>query len=251
MQRIGMIGSVGAMMKVDFFADHWDGASLTSGKGLRPTSGNNFGDVRFTAEGVLPDLANSILNYLRGGGRSPKQVERPIAQVNDAFEKDLREDLNSVRGSFNFPPRDGKAVGREKDRQDPQTVLDQALREVTSTNLASLRVAVDRMNREIADVVDNYVGTLARVAPAMRGPFLAVRDNRVVFLPLKSAPGVVLLPLKSAKSQGVGEVSGGSNNAIMFSLVGAGLGYALAPKNRGMAAGVGAVAGYIGSTLLK
>ena len=240
MQRIGMIGSVGAMMKVDFFADHWDGASLTSGKGLRPTSGTNFGDVRFTAEGVLPDLANSILNYLRSGGGSTKQVDRAVAQVNDAFEKDLREDLNSVRDSFNFPPRDGKAVGREKDRQDPQTVRDQALREVTYKNLASLRVAVDRMNREIADVVDNYAGTLASVMPAMRGPFLAERLDCVVFL-----------PLKSAESQGVGEVSGGSNNAIMFSLVGAGLGYALAPKNRGVAAGVGAVAGYIGSTLLK
>ena len=139
-------------------------------------------------------------------------------------------------------------------------------------SMGEVNRAVDRVNKAFVEKFGGGAAAppaqdqLAYAARSVNAGVQEVLDRGMASLPKRPRKGsvrvsngrLVFVSDKNASEGIVDEMSeGGSNNAIMFSLVGAGLGYALAPKNHGMAAGVGAVVGYIGgsclprSTLLK
>jgi len=110
--------------------------------------------------------------------------------------------------------------------------------------------------RELANFADNQTmlaarGTRARRKPGSYGRLEAVR-GRVVFL----EPGPKPLPeFPTAKGIGsrreLGAEGIGSDSApLLYSLMGAGVGYAVARKNRGMATGIGALVGFLATRFL-
>jgi len=176
--------------------------------------GTDFSDAIFTAEGALPDLANAILTYMRKGNLGV--VERAVARLNKIFKEKYESILHASLWRMN----------EEREKAYSQ-----------------MQFAVDKVNALVEEVANRE---LIPLSMRTRQGRLRQQYGEVYFASPKTADRI---PLNERAVFGVEDTS--SNNAIMFSLVGAGLGYALAPKNRGMAAGVGAVAGYIGSTLLK
>ena len=125
--------------------------------------------------------------------------------------------------------------------------------------------------QELADFADHVTmlearGTQGRRKPGSYGRLEAVR-GRVVFrepgpkplpeswsgkgIPLRSvAP--TRIPMRSAGKVGeLGAEGIGSDSApLLYSLMGAGVGYAVARKNRGMATGIGALVGFLATRFL-
>ena len=193
MQRIGMIGSVGALD--DMYA------ALTMGR-----ANQSLDEVNFPYRKALLGLDKSIVDYHSGEG-SLDAIQARLKQANEgvsayiaAFPGNAREELKEQR-----------------------------------------QYVVDRVNKAVVEYLR---------AKKVRGPYGRVHLSDTGKLLFRLPGSDRYDGQKDLGAYGLAEDTS-SNNAIMLSLVGAGLGYALAPKNRGMAAGVGAVAGYIGSTLLK
>ena len=194
---------------------------------LVPKAGTGLYDAHWFAEGrslgrnALSDLAIAIQNYHTGTG-TLGDVEDKINFANPVLAM--------------YMATTGLA------RKVPRAVMDR-----------ELAYAVDKLNESVVDSLRVTQGP---------GPFGRVHivDGRLVFRRPGEATAKAAYNVKQSTTKAVTAVKskfkkkdkdsataglGGDSGPLLFSLAGAGVGYAVSRKNRGMSAGVGALVGFL------